>query len=135
MQFVADSQFIFTIWAAGKQKLVGFGERNAAGVASFSTDDPIVAQAIRNTKYFKQGRIKENESQKEEAVEAPVKVENQPTEVNTDETEQETGVKKFSSITFAKNYLAKEFGVDKKTLKTPEQVIAAAEAHGVKIEF
>ena len=181
MQFVSDSELIFKVCVGGQYKLVSFGERSDAGSSVFITKDPILAQAIRNTRYFKTGRIVEDLSKAEDmyydsveearaqqeqksaetgelqgtASENPTGTEPAGEAAGTgaepsgeaegtgaeeqqgDASQNPTGaeVMKFDSITFAKNYLAKTFGIDKKSLKTPEQVIAAAEEKGVKIEF
>ena len=93
------------------------------------TDNKQVAEAIRKHPLTKQGRIidkSEPEEPEQEVVGKPMD--------GMDEVKN-PDVLHFDNITKAKNYLAKEFKVDTRGLKSPASVKAKAKELGVDIDF
>lgn len=142
-EFAAESQYIFHTEVDGIQYLVQFGFKSGNGSSVFSTHNAKIAEAIRKTSMFKRGAIVETTiwPKKDDALKgtaqngaAPIET---PTEQSTatadDEPKME--VKVFANITQAKDFVSKEYGIAKRLLKKPEQVIEEAKKHGVKIEI
>lgn len=128
-RFVANSMFIFAVaLPSGLIKNVEF-EACGIGVYSYMTDNKQVAEAIRKHPLTKQGRIidkSEPEEPEQEVVGKPMD--------GMDEVKN-PDVLHFDNITKAKNYLAKEFKVDTRGLKSPASVKAKAKELGVDIDF
>lgn len=128
-RFVANSMFIFAVaLPSGLIKNVEF-EACGIGVYSYMTDNKQVAEAIRKHPLTKQGRIidkSEPEEPEQEVVGKPMD--------GMDEVKN-PNVLHFDNITKAKNYLAKEFKVDTRGLKSPASVKAKAKELGVDIDF
>lgn len=128
-RFVANSMFIFAVaLPSGLIKNVEF-ETCGIGVYSYMTDNKQVAEAIRKHPLTKQGRIidkSEPEDPEQEVVGKPMD--------GMDEVKN-PNVLHFDNITKAKNYLAKEFKVDTRGLKSPASVKAKAKELGVDIDF
>lgn len=127
-RFVANSMFIFAVALHnGLIKNVEF-EACGVGVYSYMTDNKQVAEAIRKHPLTQQGRIidKSEPEEPEQVAEKPV-----------DGIDDLMGsdVLHFDNITKAKNYLAKEFKVDTRGLKSPASVKAKAKELGVDIDF
>lgn len=125
-RFVANSMFIFAVaLPSGLIKNVEF-EACGVGVYSYMTDNKQVAEAIRKHPLTQQGRITDKSEPEQEVVGKPmdgmVEVKN-------------PNVLHFDNITKAKNYLAKEFKVDTRGLKSPASVKAKAKELGVDIDF
>lgn len=125
-RFVANSMFIFTVaLPSGLIKNVEF-EACGVGVYSYMTDNKQVAEAIRKHPLTQQGRItdkSEPEEPEQEVVGKPMDEVKNP------------NVLHFDNITKAKNYLAKEFKVDTRGLKSPASVKAKAKELGIDIDF
>lgn len=128
-RFVANSMFIFAVaLPSGLIKNVEF-EACGVGVYSYMTDNKQVAEAIRKHPLTQQGRItdrSEPEDPEQEVVGKPMD--------GTNEVKNQN-VLHFDNITKAKNYLAKEFKVDTRGLKSPASVKAKAKELGVDIDF
>lgn len=127
-RFVANSMFIFTVaLPSGLIKNVEF-EACGVGVYSYMTDNKQVAEAIRKHPLTQQGRIIDKSEPEEPEQEAgkPMDGMDEVTDPN---------VLHFDNITKAKNYLAKEFKVDTRGLKSPASVKAKAKELGVDIDF
>lgn len=128
-RFVANSMFIFAVSLhSGLIKNVEF-EACGVGVYSYMTDNKQVAEAIRKHPLTQQGRIidkSEPEEPEQEVVGKPMD--------GMDEVKN-PNVLHFDNITKAKNYLAKEFKVDTRGLKSPASVKAKAKELGVDIDF
>lgn len=128
-RFVANSMFIFAVaLPSGLIKNVEF-EACGVGVYSYMTDNKQVAEAIRKHPLTQQGRIidkSEPEEPEQEVVGKPMD--------GMDEVKN-PNVLHFDNITKAKNYLAKEFKVDTRGLKSPASVKAKAKELGVDIDF
>lgn len=128
-RFVANSMFIFAVSLHnGLIKNVEF-EACGVGVYSYMTDNKQVAEAIRKHPLTQQGRIidkSEPEEPEQEVVGKPMD--------GMDEVKN-PNVLHFDNITKAKNYLAKEFKVDTRGLKSPASVKAKAKELGVDIDF
>ena len=129
-RFVANSMFIFAVaLPSGLIKNVEF-EACGVGVYSYMTDNKQVAEAIRKHPLTQQGRITDR-SEPEDPVEEVV---GKLKDVIIDEVKN-PNVLHFDNITKAKNYLAKEFKVDTRGLKSPASVKAKAKELGVDIDF
>lgn len=129
-RFVANSMFIFAVaLPSGLIKNVEF-EACGVGVYSYMTDNKQVAEAIRKHPLTQQGRIIDR-SEPEDLVEEVV---GKLMDVIIDEVKK-PNVLHFGNITKAKNYLAKEFKVDTRGLKSPASVKAKAKELGVDIDF
>jgi hypothetical protein len=127
-RFVANSMFIFAVaLPSGLIKNVEF-EACGVGVYSYMTDNKQVAEAIRNHPLTKQGRITDKSEPEE-----PEQVAEKP--VDGMDAVKDPNVLHFDNITKAKNYLAKEFKVDTRGLKSPASVKAKAKELGVDIDF
>ena len=125
-RFVANSMFIFAVALHnGLIKNVEF-EACGIGVYSYMTDNKQVAEAIRKHPLTQQGRIIDK-SEPEERVEEVVR--------KLMDVVKNPNVLHFDNITKAKNYLAKEFKVDTRGLKSPASVKAKAKELGVDIDF
>lgn len=128
-RFVANSMFIFAVaLPSGLIKNVEF-EACGVGVYSYMTDNKQVAEAIRKHPLTQQGRIID----KSEPEDPEQKVVGKPMD-GMDEVKN-PNVLHFGNITKAKNYLAKEFKVDTRGLKSPASVKAKAKELGVDIDF
>lgn len=124
-RFVANSMFIFAVaLPSGLIKNVEF-EACGVGVYSYMTDNKQVAEAIRKHPLTQQGRITDRSEPED-----PEQVAGKP----MDEV-KDPNVLHFDNITKAKNYLAKEFKVDTRGLKSPASVKAKAKELGVDIDF
>ena len=120
--------FIFAVaLPSGLIKNVEF-EACGVGVYSYMTDNKQVAEAIRNHPLTKQGRITDKSEPEE-----PEQVAEKP--VDGMDAVKDPNVLHFDNITKAKNYLAKEFKVDTRGLKSPASVKAKAKELGVDIDF
>lgn len=129
-RFVANSMFIFAVvLPSGLIKNVEF-EACGVGVYSYMTDNKQVAEAIRKHPLTQQGRIIDR-SEPEDLVEEVV---GKLMDVIIDAVKN-PNVLHFDNITKAKNYLAKEFKVDTRGLKSPASVKAKAKELGVDIDF
>lgn len=129
-RFVANSMFIFAVaLPSGLIKNVEF-EACGVGVYSYMTDNKQVAEAIRKHPLTQQGRIIDR-SEPEDLVEEVV---GKLMDVIIDAVKI-PNVLHFDNITKAKNYLAKEFKVDTRGLKSPASVKAKAKELGVDIDF
>lgn len=128
-RFVANSMFIFAVaLPSGLIKNVEF-EACGVGVYSYMTDNKQVAEAIRKHPLTQQGRITDR-SEPEDLVEEVVgKL------MDVIDAVKNPNVLHFDNITKAKNYLAKEFKVDTRGLKSPASVKAKAKELGVDIDF
>lgn len=128
-RFVANSMFIFAVaLPSGLIKNVEF-EACGVGVYSYMTDNKQVAQAIRKHPLTQQGRITDkSEPEEPEQVVAGKPMDGMDGLMGPD-------VLHFDNITKAKNYLAKEFKVDTRGLKSPASVKAKAKELGVDIDF
>lgn len=127
-RFVANSMFIFAVaLPSGLIKNVEF-EACGVGVYSYMTDNKQVAEAIRKHPLTQQGRIidKSEPEEPEQVAEKPV---------DGMDAVKDPNVLHFDNITKAKNYLAKEFKVDTRGLKSPDSVKAKAKELGVDIDF
>lgn len=128
-RFVANSMFIFAVaLPSGLIKNVEF-EACGVGVYSYMTDNKQVAEAIRKHPLTQQGRIidkSEPEEPEQEVVGKPM---------DGMDAVKNLNVLHFDNITKAKNYLAKEFKVDTRGLKSPASVKAKAKELGVDIDF
>ena len=149
--FAAESQYIFHTEIDGIQYLVQFGFRNGNGSSVFQTQNAKVAEAIRRTSMFKRGAIVETTvwPKKDDALKGAAQNGSTKDTKDTkggarDDSEAPAGnadeepkmeVKVFANITQAKEFVSKEYGVAKRLLKKPEQVIEEAKKHGVKIEI
>lgn len=124
-RFVANSMFIFAVaLPSGLIKNVEF-EACGVGVYSYMTDNKQVAEAIRKHPLTKQGRIIDKSEPEQEA--------GKP--MDGMDAVKDLNVLHFGNITKAKNYLAKEFKVDTRGLKSPASVKAKAKELGVDIDF
>lgn len=129
-RFVANSMFIFAVaLPSGLITNVEF-EACGVGVYSYMTDNKQVAEAIRKHPLTQQGRIIDR-SEPENLVEEVV---GKLMDVIIDAVKN-PNVLHFDNITKAKNYLAKEFKVDTRGLKSPASVKAKAKELGVDIDF
>lgn len=127
-RFVANSMFIFAVaLPSGLIKNVEF-EACGVGVYSYMTDNKQVAEAIRKHPLTQQGRIIDKSEPEEPEQEAGKPMDSMDGLMGPD-------VLHFSNITKAKNYLAKEFKVDTRGLKSPDSVKAKAKELGVEIDF
>lgn len=127
-RFVANSMFIFAVaLPSGLIKNVEF-EACGIGVYSYMTDNKQVAEAIRKHPLTQQGRIIDKSEPEEPEQEAGKPMDSMDGLMGPD-------VLHFSNITKAKNYLAKEFKVDTRGLKSPDSVKAKAKELGVDIDF
>lgn len=127
-RFVANSMFIFAVaLPSGLIKNVEF-EACGVGVYSYMTDNKQVAEAIRKHPLTQQGRIIDKSEPEEPEQEAGKPMDSMDGLMGPD-------VLHFSNITKAKNYLAKEFKVDTRGLKSPDSVKAKAKELGVDIDF
>lgn len=127
-RFVANSMFIFAVaLPSGLIKNVEF-EACGVSVYSYMTDNKQVAEAIRKHPLTQQGRIIDKSEPEE-----PEQLAGKPMD-GMDEV-KDPNVLHFDNITKAKNYLAKEFKVDTRGLKSPDSVKAKAKELGVDIDF
>lgn len=127
-RFVANSMFIFAVaLPSGLIKNVEF-EVCGVGVYSYMTDNKQVAEAIRKHPLTQQGRIADKSEPEEPEQEAGKPMDGM-------EEVKNPNVLHFDNITKAKNYLAKEFKVDTRVLKSPASVKAKAKELGVDIDF
>lgn len=127
-RFVANSMFIFAVaLPSGLIKNVEF-EACGVGVYSYMTDNKQLAEAIRKHPLTQQGRIIDKSEPEEPEQEAGKPMDGMDGLMGPD-------VLHFSNITKAKNYLAKEFKVDTRGLKSPASVKAKAKELGVDIDF
>lgn len=127
-RFVANSMFIFAVaLPSGLIKNVEF-EVCGVGVYSYMTDNKQVAEAIRKHPLTQQGRIIDKSEPEEPEQEAGKPMDGMDDLMGPD-------VLHFDNITKAKNYLAKEFKVDTRGLKSPASVKAKAKELGVDIDF
>lgn len=127
-RFVANSMFIFAVALHnGLIKNVEF-EACGVGVYSYMTDNRQVAEAIRKHPLTQQGRIIDKSEPEEPEQEAGKPMDGMDGLMGPD-------VLHFGNITKAKNYLAKEFKVDTRGLKSPASVKAKAKELGVDIDF
>lgn len=127
-RFIANSMFIFAVaLPSGLIKNVEF-EACGVGVYSYMTDNKQVAEAIRKHPLTQQGRIIDKSEPEEPEQEAGKPMDSMDGLMGPD-------VLHFSNITKAKNYLAKEFKVDTRGLKSPDSVKAKAKELGVDIDF
>ncbi len=125
-RFVANSMFIFAVaLPSGLIKNVEF-EACGVGVYSYMTDNKQLAEAIRKHPLTQQGRITDKSEPEERVEEVVGKLMDVVKNLN---------VLHFDNITKAKNYLAKEFKVDTRGLKSPASVKAKAKELGVDIDF
>ena len=125
-RFVANSMFIFAVaLPSGLIKNVEF-EACGVGVYSYMTDNKQLAEAIRKHPLTQQGRITDKSEPEERVEEVVGKLMDVVKNLN---------VLHFDKITKAKNYLAKEFKVDTRGLKSPASVKAKAKELGVDIDF
>lgn len=128
-RFVANSMFIFAVaLPSGLIKNVEF-EACGVGVYSYMTDNKQVAEAIRKHPLTQQGRITDRSEPEDPVEEVVGKLMDVMNEVKN------PNVLHFDNITKAKNYLAKEFKVDTRGLKSPASVKAKAKELGVDIDF
>lgn len=128
-RFVANSMFIFAVaLPSGLVKNVEF-EACGVGVYSYMTDNKQVAEAIRKHPLTQQGRITDRSEPEDPVEEVVGKLMEGMDEV------KDPNVLHFDNITKAKNYLAKEFKVDTRGLKSPASVKAKAKELGVDIDF
>lgn len=128
-RFVANSMFIFAVaLPSGLIKNVEF-EACGVGVYSYMTDNKQVAEAIRKHPLTQQGRITDRSEPEDPVEEVVGKLMDVMDEVKN------TNLLHFDNITKAKNYLAKEFKVDTRGLKSPASVKAKAKELGVDIDF
>lgn len=146
-EFAAQSQYIFHTDIGGIQYLVQFGFRNGSGSSVFRTKDAKVAEAIRKTSMFKRGAIVETTVWPKKADALKGAAQNGDTTHGSSAQntagipgedageEPKMEVKVFANITQAKDFVSKEYGIAKRLLKKPEQVIEEAKKHGVKIEI
>lgn len=127
-RFVANSMFIFAVaLPSGLIKNVEF-EACGVGMYSYMTDNKQVAEAIRKHPLTQQGRIIDKSEPEE-----PEQEDGKP--VDGMDAVKDPNVLHFDNITKAKNYLAKEFKVDTRGLKSPASVKAKAKELGVDIDF
>lgn len=127
-RFVANSMLIFAVaLPSGLIKNVEF-EACGVGVYSYMTDNKQVAEAIRKHPLTQQGRIIDKSEPEEPEQEAGKPMDGMDDLMGPD-------VLHFDNITKAKNYLAKEFKVDTRGLKSPASVKAKAKELGVDIDF
>lgn len=127
-RFVANSMFIFAVaLPSGLIKNVEF-EACGVGVYSYMTDNKQLAEAIRKHPLTQQGRIIDKSEPEEPEQEAGKPMDGMDGLMGPD-------VLHFGNITKAKNYLAKEFKVDTRGLKSPASVKAKAKELGVDIDF
>lgn len=133
--FTAYSQLIFKVCIGGRFKIVAFGERSRNGVSCYATNDDAVAEAIRQSSYCKKGLIIDTTPKNAQAGAGEDAGGSKKAQEDNTGSEKTLEKKHFDSITFAKNYLAKEFGVDKKSLKKPADVISVGMEHGIEISF
>lgn len=127
-RFVANSMFIFAVALSnGLIKNVEF-EACGVGVYSYMTDNKQVAEAIRKHPLTQQGRIIDKSEPEEPEQETGKPMDGMDGLMGPD-------VLHFGNITKAKNYLAKEFKVDTRGLKSPASVKAKAKELGVDIDF
>lgn len=127
-RFVANSMFIFAVaLPSGLIKNVEF-EACGVGVYSYMTDNKQVAEAIRKHPLTLQGRITDRSEPED-----PEQVAGMPMDGMNEV--KNPNVLHFDNITKAKNYLAKEFKVDTRGLKSPASVKAKAKELGVDIDF
>lgn len=127
-RFVANSMFIFAVaLPSGLIKNVEF-EACGVGVYSYMTDNKQVAEAIRKHPLTQQGRIIDKSEPEDPEQEAGKPMDGMDGLMGPD-------VLHFGNITKAKNYLAKEFKVDTRGLKSPASVKAKAKELGVDIDF
>lgn len=127
-RFVANSMFIFAVaLPSGLIKNVEF-EACGVGVYSYMTDNKQVAEAIRKHPLTQQGRIIDKSKPEEPEQEAGKPMDGM-------DAVKDPNVLHFDNITKAKNYLAKEFKVDTRGLKSPASVKSKAKELGVDIDF
>lgn len=127
-RFVANSMFIFAVaLPSGLIKNVEF-EACGVGVYSYMTDNKQVAEAIRKHPLTQQGRIIDKSEPEEPEQETGKPMDGM-------DAVKDPNVLHFDNITKAKNYLAKEFKVDTRGLKSPASVKAKAKELGVDIDF
>ena len=128
-RFVANSMFIFAVaLPSGLIKNVEF-EACGVGVYSYMTDNKQVAEAIRKHPLTQQGRITDRSEPEDPVEEVVGKL------MDVMDALKNPNVLHFDNITKAKNYLAKEFKVDTRELKSPASVKAKAKELGVDIDF
>lgn len=128
-RFVANSMFIFAVaLPSGLIKNVEF-EACGVGVYSYMTDNKQVAEAIRKHPLTQQGRITDRSEPEDPVKEVVGKLK------DVMDALKNPNVLHFDNITKAKNYLAKEFKVDTRGLKSPASVKAKAKELGVDIDF
>jgi len=123
MLFYSNSRLIFQIVLNGQYRLVEFSEAGAnSRCSTFRTREKSVIDAIRRHKFFRQGKIREEND------EPPVKeVEKKKPEV----------ILEFASYSQLKSYLRKNFKGDPKAakLKTPQDAAKFAKENGVEYRF
>ena len=121
--------FIFAVaLPSGLIKNVEF-EACGIGVYSYMTDNKQVAEAIRKHPLTQQGRITDRSEPEDPVEEVVGKL------MDVMDALKNPNVLHFDNITKAKNYLAKEFKVDTRGLKSPASVKAKAKELGVDIDF
>lgn len=125
-EFVAERQLIFHADIDGLQRLIIFGEREGNGASVFQTKDERVANAIRRTAMFRRGVI--IETTRPTRPQGPKTNHSSP--LQKAPTKEE---KTFANITQAKDWISRSWGISKSALRAPAQIMAAADAHGVKI--
>lgn len=128
-EFVAERQLIFHADIDGLQRLIIFGEREGNGASVFQTKDERVANAIRRTAMFRRGVIIETTRTASPSLPQGPKT-NHGSPLQKAPTKEE---KTFANITQAKDWISRSWGISKSALRTPAQIMTAADAHGVKI--
>ena len=154
--FSAERQLFFYVNVKGQQRLVKFGDRNAYGASVFTTMLRETAEAIRRHSLYKRGVIKEQVTEKPQAVQAPTptpKVVNKPVAKVATQTQQtkpatkeptttaapEQTTKKelleARNFTQAKSLLAKKLGIAYSDIKTPDQLMQLAKQAGIEVVY
>lgn len=156
--FVADAQLIFKVMTfGGGQVQINFSERDSTGTSSFLTNNPNVANAIKNHSFFKKGRIAEagcieDEQQEEIICFTPEEDQNdgddnvttaeevQPEpeteeQIDPETSNNESNQLSFANITIAKDYLHRTYGVDKAEIRSMTKIIAFGQSKGLDIRI
>ena len=124
MLFYSESKLIFQIVVGGQYRIVEFSDSNVESRSCvFRTDNKDVIKAIRNHKFYRKGKIREQEEPKE-----PKKQVKKPVD---------EGMKEFSSYSHLKAYLRTAYKNDPavKKIKTPEDVAKYAQGIGLSYRF
>ncbi len=124
-EFVAERQLIFHTEVGGIPRLIEFEEHTGNNMSLFQTQEDEVAAAIRRTAMFKRGWITET-------TKAPTSM-RESANIDEETEEREEEEKTFSNITQAKDWVSRSWSIPKRALRKPEQIIKAAEEHGVRI--